>query len=276
MAQVQWTSSMSTAHFLGDLGGKGTAGTPGLSDMNIASTRYAFGTGIRIHILPAVAVKFTGYYGRLSANDKYTSYIPRKNRNLNFFTPIYGVNGMLEAHFGFKKEAHKRFMAGIGVEYFHFNPMTRYNGSNVPLQPLGTEGQNFMAGKQPYELNSWALPMLMGYKFLYFPTGFLSVELCARKTNTDYLDDASTTYPDKAMLLANDGQMAVDLSDRSLGLIQGFSEPGSMRASSTYNDNFFFLSLSYTRNFGGKRTYSKTSKSGGHPIKGKQNKCFSF
>ncbi|MBK8080358.1 MAG: hypothetical protein IPK25_08795 [Saprospiraceae bacterium] len=33
---------------------------------------------------------------------------------------------------------------------------------------------------------------------------------------TDYLDDVSTVYPDKTLLLAKRGQTAVELSDRSL------------------------------------------------------------
>lgn len=275
-AQVQFIGSMSSSHFLGDLGGKGSAGTPGVSDINIASTRYAFSGGIRLHVNPYFAVKSVAYYGRLSADDKYTSYLPRRNRNLNFFTPIYGVNLMLEAHFGFKKSELKRFFVSTGIEYFHFNPMTKYNGQKVALQPLGTEGQNFMPNKSPYELNSWALPIGIGYKFIYFPAGFLSMSICARKTNTDYLDDASTTYPDKAALLASDGQMAVDLSDRSLGNIQGFSDAGSLRASSDYNDNFFFISLEYNHNIGGGKTYRKTKKAHHGSRFGGRSSCFSF
>ena len=42
-----------------------------------------------------------------------------------------------------------------------------------------------------------------------------SFEVLHRFTNTDYLDDVSTTYPDMPTLFANSGPVAVALSDRS-------------------------------------------------------------
>lgn len=275
-AQFQLILSGGSSHFLGDLGGSVSAGSIDIKDLNLQSTRYAIGAGVRGHVTPWLAAKSSVYYGRLSADDRFTSYLPRRNRNLNFFSPVYGGNLMLEVHFGLGSESKKRFFTSAGFEIFRFNPMTKYQGKTVELQPLGTEGQNFLPGKSPYALQSWAIPLGIGYKFYYFNSGFMSVELCARKTNTDYIDDASTTYVDKSALLASDGQMAVDLSDRSLGLIQGFSEPGSIRANSGYNDNFFFFSIAYNRTITSKGNRTARRKSGGlHPAKGKTS-CYSF
>lgn len=276
VSQVQWIASGGSSHFLGDLGGKTSQGSIDIADLNLPSTRYALSAGLRVHLGPYFALKSGAYYGRLSADDKYTNYLPRKNRNLNFFSPIYGANAMLEAHFGLSRGDYKRFYVFGGIEYFHFNPKTRYNGQVVELQPLGTEGQNFMPGKSPYSLTSWAIPFGFGYKFYYFPSGFLSLELCARKSGTDYIDDASTNYPDKAALLASDGQMAVDLSDRSLGAIPGFSDAGAMRANSGYNDNFFFISVSFNRTIGANGNYPGRRSGNAKRLGNRKKSCFGF
>ena len=43
----------------------------------------------------------------------------------------------------------------------------------------------------------------------------IGIEVGARKTFTDYLDDVSTVYPDPVALRSNNGNLAVALSDRS-------------------------------------------------------------
>jgi hypothetical protein len=139
------------------------------------------------------------------------------------------------------------------VEYFHFDPRTKYNGATVRLQPLGTEGQFFLPGKKPYSLYSFAIPFGVGYNLIEAARSTLSFELILRKTFTDYIDDVSTKYVDKAQLLASNGQLAVDLSDRSHGDIANFSDPGLIRGHSDHNDNFFFLSITYSYKFGSKK-----------------------
>lgn len=56
---------------------------------------------------------------------------------------------------------------------------------------------------------------------------------------TDYLDDVSTVYPDKTLLLAKRGQTAVELSDRSL--IDGLGAKDRQRGDSKGNDSYSFL-----------------------------------
>jgi hypothetical protein len=245
-AQSELLVTASTTHFLGDLGGKPGEGSNGLSDINFSSTRWMAGIGFRKYVTGNFAFRGNFYHGRLSADDKFSGEETRRNRNLNFFSPITGANLILELHFG---NNNKWYVFG-GAEYFMFNPKTKYQGQTIELQKLGTEGQYFLAGKSPYQLQSFAIPMGIGYKFLTHSRGHWSFEINGRKTFADYIDDVSGTYADKTQLLASNGQTAVDLSDRSLGLISDFSTPGRIRGNPRNNDNFFFMSINYVHRLG--------------------------
>lgn len=247
--QAELTVSAGATEFLGDVGGKPGLGTHDMQDLDLHSTRYNVGLGTRIHLSELWSIRVGGYYARVSGDDKYTSNPERRNRNLNFFSPVFGGNLMMEFNLPKNGEAGKWYLLG-GIEYFHFDPRTRYNGQVVRLAPLGTEGQYFMQGRSPYKLHSLAIPFGIGYKFLDAARSSLSCELVLRKTFTDYMDDVSTTYVDKTQLIASNGQLAADLSDRSLGDIPYFSYPGNIRGHSQHMDNFFFLNLTYSYKFG--------------------------
>lgn len=277
-AQTEILITGGTSTYLGDLGGKPGFGSNDFSDLDYESTRYMVGLGLRQNIGNRLAVRGTVYYTRLTADDKYTSNVERKMRNLNFFTPVVGGDAVVEWKFG---NGGSRFstpnwyvFAGIG--YFKFDPKTNYNGSKVRLQPLGTEGQFFMPGKSAYKLGSFTVPFGIGYKFKPTKFGYLSVQVDGRKTFTDYIDDVSTQYVDKTQLLASNGPVAVALSDRSNpdGRIIGFSDPGAIRGNPNHNDNFFFMSVQYNIILGNTDHSAGFSK-GGRGKKGK-NSCYSF
>jgi Domain of unknown function (DUF6089) len=282
-AQVEWIGSVGTSHFLGDLGGKPSLGTQDITDLNLQSTRYMVGTGLRVNLGKSFAIRGSGYYARVSANDAYTSNTERHMRNLNFFSPILGGEAVVELKFGNGSDrfSAKNWFIYAGAGYFTFNPKTKYQGSTVELQPLGTEGQFFMAGKSPYAKQSFTIPFGIGYKIKATKFGYLSAQVESRKTFTDYIDDVSTQFPDKTLLLASNGQMAVDLSDRSIvdGRIPGFSDPGTIRGNPNNMDNFFFLTVSYNVILSGHRP---GDASFGSPrfrykrAKGSKHGCYSF
>lgn len=248
-SRVEMILSGGTSHFLGDLGGKPTLGTNDFSDLNWQSTRYMGGMGVRLNISDRWALRTSAYYARVAADDRFTGNTERNMRNLNFFSPVKGANAVIEFKFGngsYKFSGRNWFLYG-GIEYFTFNPQTRYNGQVVQLQPLGTEGQFYIPGKSPYALHSLAIPFGLGYRFMQTKLGYFTAQIDARKTYTDYIDDVSTQFADKGQLLVTNGATAVALSDRSNpeGRIPGFSDPGAIRGNPNNNDNFFFLSLSY-------------------------------
>lgn len=281
-AQVELLATGGSSHFLGDLGGKPGLGTNDFSDIDWKSTRYMGGLGVRLNVSNRFSLRALGYYTRLSADDKYTNNVERRMRNLNFFSSVWGANAVVEYHFNLSQNnlSDYKWYVFAGGEYFMFNPKTRYNGQVVELQPLGTEGQYFLPGKTPYKLSAPSIPFGLGYKFKFMRNSYLSFQIDARKTFTDYIDDASTQFVDKAALAASNGQMAADLSDRSNpdGRIIGFSDPGTIRANPNNNDNFFFFSISYNLILGNQDNTSAFYKTRGGAKRQKRanHRCYSF
>jgi hypothetical protein len=136
-----------------------------------------------------------------------------------------------------------------------------------------------MSGRSPYKLGALTVPFGIGYKIKATRLGYLSLQVDARKTFTDYIDDVSTTFVDKTALLASNGQTAVDLSDRSNpdGRIIGFSDPGTIRGNPRNNDNFFFLSVQYNIILGGNDHSAGFSRGGRKGMKRRSgNGCYTF
>jgi hypothetical protein len=273
-SQIELLGFAGTSQYSGDLGGASTGKSTDLSELNFASTRFHLGGGIRFYANSYWAFRGNLFFAKISGDDKYTDDVNRRNRNLNFFSPLFGINAMAEFHFGFG--GIQRFYLLGGAEYFSFNPKTKYQGDVVELQPLGTEGQYFLQDRAPYELTSAALVAGGGVNIFYTPAGgSLSLEITGHKTFTDYLDDVSTTYVDKAALLNSNGQMAVDLSDRNLGYVPGATTPGQIRGNPGHKDNFVFISLCYSHDIGGKKHRAAYQQRGARQ-RGVKSRCFEF
>ena len=113
------------------------------------------------------------------------------------------------------------------------------------LQELGTEGQDI---SEEYFLVSGGITLGAGFKYDLSSDVTFAVEFTTRRVFTDYIDDVSSTYPDKARLNVVRGPQAVALSDRSL--VDGIGIEGRQRGNSSDNDRYTFLSLSFTKYFG--------------------------
>lgn len=259
-----------TSTFLGDLGGKYSFGTNDFTDLDILTTRYSLGTGFRFMPMNRFGIRVGAYYARVSGDDKYTTNVPRNTRNLSFFSPIFEANATLELHVGPSRRGY--FFAGVGM--FKFNPKAKVGSTTYALRELGTEGQYFMAGRSPYKTTAIAIPFGAGYKLWQNNVGgFFAVELWLRKTNTDYIDDVSTTYVDKTALAASNGSTAVALSDRSLPGILGFSDPGEIRGDPTHKDNYTFIQFTYNHPLQSRSLGSNFYRGGRFR---KYNKCPTF
>ncbi len=234
--------SLGTSHFLGDLGGKPGLGSNDPSDLDLQGTRWVTGIGFRYRPHPRFALRYNAYYGRLAGNDAWTTNPERKARNLNFFSYLFETGLNLEYFLGEEKKMY--LFAGAGV--CMFNPKTTYNGTVYALQPLGTEGQNYITGAKPYKLNAMVFPLGMGFRLKQFSNrAILGLELSARITSSDYIDDVSGFYADKNLIAAKSGTVAGELADRSKSTIPGFSEPGAIRGDNKDNDNYFFVTVTY-------------------------------
>jgi opacity protein-like surface antigen len=84
------------------------------------------------------------------------------------------------------------------------------------LQPLGTEGQGLSEypDRKKYDLYKFCFFYGAGLKYQLNSVLNIGIEFRQTKTNTDYIDDVSTTYADENFLRAGNGQIAVDLAYR--------------------------------------------------------------
>jgi hypothetical protein len=156
--------------------------------------------------------------GKISGSDTHAGTGFEKDRNLSFHSSVFEVSPQIEFNFlpyetgNYEYPFSPYIFTGIAV--FHFNPKADLNGEVFELQPLGTEGQG-INGTKKYKRIQIAIPIGGGLKFAVGRNVGMGIEVGARKTYTDYLDDVSTTYPDQQILLATRGAAAVALSDRS-------------------------------------------------------------
>lgn len=221
---------LGAAHYFGDLNTTFQFDRPG--PQGSLALRYNFNQRI------AAMAKVSGM--RLSAQDANSTNAFERNRNLSFFTNVLEVGGQLEFNFfPYKHGDKQRFSTPylfVGLAGFRFDPKTRYNGSVIRLQPLGTEGQPI--GKE-YALIQPALLYGMGFKYDLDPAWSLNIEVSARSLFTDYLDDVSKVYPDPS-LLVDRGVLAPLLSNRSL---LPNIEPGRQRGDRREADGYGMLTI---------------------------------
>jgi len=156
-------------------------------------------------------------YGKISGDDAKAKTPFELDRNLSFSSTILEISPQFEYNFlpfetGRNDYAFTTFLF-TGISFFKFNPKAKIGNDTYELQPLGTEGQG-SNGLKKYKRFQVAIPIGGGIKISAGPVG-IGIEVGARRTYTDYLDDVSTTYPDMAVLAATNGPIAVQLSDRS-------------------------------------------------------------
>ncbi|MBL7755471.1 MAG: hypothetical protein JNM44_13435 [Chitinophagaceae bacterium] len=190
-------------------------------------------------------------YMRISGSDASSGQQSLINRNLSFRSFVFEYGGAVEVNvlpfdpFNPNGSKGKRFFAFTpyfygGINMFHFNPKTYYNGQWVALQPLNTEGQNSTFNStSSYNLTQFAIPFGFGFKYQPNPRVVFSYEFGFRKTFTDYLDDVSSNYPDLNKLSQEKGALSAALSYRGdeLSTHDGtYPVPGQMRGQTANKD----------------------------------------
>lgn len=189
---------------------------------------------------------------KLGANDKYATDPALISRNLNFSTNLTEFS--LTAHYDLLDLDYFKFTPYLfgGIAVFHFNPYT-YDSAygKVFLKPLSTEGQGLALypDRKPYALTQVSFPVGAGIRFRVNDNIAIAWEVGLRKTNTDYLDDLSTTYVDEAYLLSQKGQVAVDLAYRGDELKDNpgtYPPDGTVRGGALYKDWYYFSGVTAT------------------------------
>lgn len=182
------------AHYFGDLNTRAQLNRPKLA----ASLLF------RKQIRKYVALRVQGSFAQVGYSDVYSDNEAQQIRNLSFNSNIFELTAQGDFNFF-------RFIPGepgysftpyvtLGAGLFSFNPYAylNYQGEDQKyyLRELGTEGQNSSAypERKYYSTMAFCMPVGAGLKYNLGPRLNLNVELLYRFTNTDYLDDVSTTY----------------------------------------------------------------------------------
>lgn len=257
--------SLGGANYMGDLGGATTGDGSRFGDFQFSVTRPAFGASYRYRLLERVALKGNIMYGQVCGDDAEAGNEGRKNRNLNFRSPV--IEGSIQGEFYFLKESSSSayrvpgmkggggsklagyVFAGIGL--FYYNPQGEdANGDWVNLADLNTEGQGLPGGPADYSQVAVTMPVGIGFKYAINRQWSLGFEYGIRMTSTDYLDDVSTSYYDPTALRAAYGSKAVEMADKRISSDGQDLPPrgaGGIRGGSEYSDTYMFgfLTLGY-------------------------------
>lgn len=206
-------------------------------------------------------------FGKISGADSLNKDSSLRLRNLSFRSNLVDVHLLAEYNFlDYSKTGFTPYVF-LGISVYHFDPYTLdSNGLKVYLPPLSTEGEGLpqYPDRKPYALTQVSIPFGVGVKYALSPVVNLGFEFRINKTFTDYLDDVSTTYVDKNVLLAARGPSAVYYAYRTNELPghQNDSYPpaGTPRGSPKYNDWYYFtgITLTFNLNGGGNGLFGKS------------------
>ncbi len=241
---------LGAGHYFGDINTKAR-----LNRAKLAGTVF-----FRKNFGNYIAVRLGASYARLGYSDIYNTHNKYMNtRNLSFNTNVWELS--LQGDFNFFK-----FLPGepqysftpyitIGAGIFSYDPYAFLQGRKIPLRPLGTEGQNDTAyqrlGRKPYKSMAISIPFGGGLKYAINERMNIAFEVLHRFTNTDYLDDVSTTYVNPNIFRANPDGSASDatlLYDRSYELGATPRAINSQRGNSKQKDQFVTAMIHLTFN----------------------------
>jgi hypothetical protein len=221
------------SYYTGDINPNYSLKTPGPA-LGFVS-RYDFNT--------RTAIRFDLGAGWLVGKDKLSENSFQKARNLSFKTDYITTSLDFEFNFfnyvhGSRNQYFTPYIVG-GLALTYFNPRAKLDDTWYGLRDLGTEGQG--VGDE-YSLISPSLSYGFGLKMDFNYEWSFNVELSARPSVSDYLDDVSTTYPNMNQLAARRGDIAVRLSDRSPELgIEPIGAQGRQRGVSGDKDSYYML-----------------------------------
>ena len=210
------------------------------------NSNFTTGLSIRKPLNRWLSVRAGVNIGTIEAADsKNRDYL--QPRNLSFYTSIKEAYAAFEITLLSSYRITPYMFGGLAV--FHFNPWTLDNaGVKTFLKPLSTEGQGLSQypKQRPYALTQLALPFGGGFKFAVNDGLNIGIEFSQRKSFTDYIDDVSTHFVDRDVLLQAKGPKAVELAyrgDEVPGGLQTYPVHGEQRGTPSEMDWYYFLGL---------------------------------
>lgn len=232
------------SHYFGDINTRGSVNRP----------KPALGIFFRKQFGNYVGLRVSAHYAQVGYSDAHSKNSFQQQRNLSFNSSIWEL--ALQGDFNFFKfvpvDPDHNFTPYItlGVGAFSYDPYAYLNGQKHFLRPLGTEGQVIgYRGRKPYNTIGVCFPLGVGFKYVLSEKINFSFEVSHRFTNTDYMDDVSTTYigPTNAALLSANGTL---LQDRSYEIDPGnpIGTEGRQRGWSKQKDQYIIAELGISVN----------------------------
>lgn len=250
---------------LGELGGGNGVGRNSILDLDFLSTRFGGSIGLRKTFRERVSWQFTYSMGLISGNDDKTEEFFRSDRNISFRSPIQEFSGRIEYKIRKERGGHIYDLRGVrgqrgvklatycfvGLGVYHFNPKARIDGQWYELQPIGTEGQNYLETRKPYSRIQVCIPMGLIAKYSINKKWAVSAEVGVRFLFTDYLDDVSTTYANPDLVAESDNtvpdniaRLAADPAYEEHGGKDGYHYYNEQRGDPYDRDFYMFLMIS--------------------------------
>lgn len=188
--------SLGAAHYFGDLNTNARLNRP----------KPAGGIFFRKQFSNYIALRVAAHFAQVGYSDVYeTKNEFQQRRNLSFNSNIWEL--ALQGDFNFFRfiqgDPYHRFTPYItlGAGIFSYDPYAYYYGQKIYLRPLGTEGQGYVqySERKPYGTMAICVPFGLGVKYNLTERVNIGFEIVHRFTNTDYLDDVSTSYVDPSI-----------------------------------------------------------------------------
>ena len=253
--------------FLGDLGGGNDVGREHIAsvkDIDFKTVRPTFQVGWRFRFAKNFAVKTAFAYATVNGADSLTSFAPRQYRNLSFKSNILELSTQLEVSLLTEARGGRNAMRNLGplanvnlyafggVSGFYFNPKAQLSPGSpyIALQPLGTEGQGIGDNPDLYKRISVAFPLGFGMKYYLNSRMTFGLEVGARYTMTDYIDDVSGSYFDNDLIRTTYGDAAAEFADRRISETGTPATPAPsgtpFRGNPDNTDSYAFAMLYYS------------------------------
>lgn len=239
--------AVGAAHYFGDLNTRASLRRP----------KPAISLLFRKQFGNYIALRLQGTYARLGFSDVYSKNTTQQTRNLSFNSDVFELALMGDFNFF-------RFIPGqrdynftpyvtFGAGFFTYDPYAYLGGEKYFLRPLGTEGQGsaLYPDRKPYSSMAVSFPVGFGLKYNLSARTNLTFEITHRFTNTDYLDDVSSTYAGAAAfpnLPDGSPSPAFLLQDRSYELGAPIGTTGRQRGNSLQKDQFITAQIGITFN----------------------------
>ena len=236
------------------------------NSFTISHSKGTTGLTVRQSLNRWVSLRGGFAIGQIDAADRYNrDYL--KPRNLSVRTTIKELSFGLETSLlDLSSTRFTPYLYG-SVSLYHFNPWAYDNsGNKVFLQPLSTEGQGLaqFPKQKSYKLTQIALGFGIGARYAISGNMNIGVEFSQRKTFTDYLDDVSSMYVDRNVLLQAKGSKAVEMAYRGDELPGGQPYPnhGEQRGTPSEMDWYYFFGLNIEIRFSAFANLFKNFNSG--------------